>query len=134
MDATSLETATKDLNSLPHADNNTTHNNRLVVFSNANASYDLHGLVRSQLHSHVIVAGSDNSILSHAMSSNRLILTEESVESVTRSVKDILEPKRRVATLVAKGGTGKTQIALRFVDTALLSVSHILSCQRTTDM
>ncbi|KAE9387602.1 hypothetical protein BT96DRAFT_867311, partial [Gymnopus androsaceus JB14] len=51
--------------------------------------------------------------------------TQQEMQKVLRSVEKALEPRQRVATIVANGGTGKTQIVLQFVFNNISRFSNI---------
>lgn len=121
VDATSLETVAKGLASLgPQLENITNHKDHVVVFFNANESCSLEGIIYPLLRFHVLVAGAtETGTFRYASSLARLTLAsnDEALNSTIHSIKGILQTQRRVATLVAKGGTGKTQVALHFLVT-----------------
>ncbi|KAE9391736.1 TPR-like protein [Gymnopus androsaceus JB14] len=101
----------------------------LLVLENANGSV-VEDYIHNLPHSPILVTSTEPAIQKLAsFTAFKFQLpdgaNQQEMQKVLGSIEKVLEPRQRVATLVANGGTGKTQIVLQFVTNSTSRFSNI---------
>ncbi|KAK0184000.1 P-loop containing nucleoside triphosphate hydrolase protein [Armillaria mellea] len=106
------------------------HQPPLLVLENADPSLELDQYLPYSLHNPILIT-STNQAVSHFASAQdyKLELPNsadlQTANSLCQSIEKAFAPLLHVVTIVAKGGTGKTQLVLRFISENLSRFVHI---------
>ncbi|KAF9056923.1 hypothetical protein BDP27DRAFT_1433239 [Rhodocollybia butyracea] len=93
--------------------------NRLLILENADSSLDLEAYIPYSLNTHLLILSTNDGISALA-SGPGCIFTPESnmnkrkLREFVTTVRKAFAPQQHIAALVARGGTGKTQVARKF--------------------
>ncbi len=117
MDASSVE-ALKAIACNIKADDSA-HPPPLLILENADASLELDQYLPYSLHNPILVTSTDQAVSRFASPACDFELPDSAdqwaADGLHWSIEKAFNPLLHIVTLVAKGGTGKTQVVLRFV-------------------
>ncbi|PBK86678.1 hypothetical protein ARMGADRAFT_476795 [Armillaria gallica] len=95
------------------------HPPSLLILENADASLELDQYLLYSLHNPILVTSTDQAVSRFASPACDFELPDSvdqwAADGLCRSIEKAFNPLLHIVTLVAKGGTGKTQVVLRFV-------------------
>ncbi len=98
---------------------NSAHQPPLLVFENADPSLELDQYLPYSLHNPILVTSTNQAVSHFASPACEFklpdFMDQQAADSFCQSIKRAFASKLRVVTIVARGGTGKTQLVLRFV-------------------
>lgn len=99
--------------------NNNAHQPPLLVLENADPSLELDQYLPYSFHNPILVTSTDQAVSRFASPACKFELPDsmdwQTAHSLCQSIEKAFAPLLHVVTIVAKGGTGKTQLVLRFV-------------------
>ncbi|KAK0212000.1 hypothetical protein IW262DRAFT_1518855, partial [Armillaria fumosa] len=139
LDVSSVE-ALKRLKVIVHnikADDNA-YQPSLLVLENADPSLELDKYLPYSLHNPILITSTDQAISRFASAQDYELKLSDSVDqwtvdSLCQSIEKAFASLLHVVTIVARGGTGKTQLVLRFVSENLSRFTHIWFFDATSD-
>ncbi|SJL08058.1 uncharacterized protein ARMOST_11417 [Armillaria ostoyae] len=135
LDASSVE-ALKAIAHNIKADNGA-HPPSLLVLENVDASLELDQYLPYSLHNPILITSTDQAISCFASSACEFELPgsadQQAADGLHRSIETAFIPLLHVVTVVAKGGTGKTQVVLRFVSEDPSRFMHVWFFDATSD-
>ncbi len=98
---------------------NSAHQPPLLVLENADPSLELDQYLPYSLHNPILVTSTNKAVSRFASLGYEFTLSDSmdqwAADSLYQSIKRAFDPLLHVVTIVARGGTGKTQLVLRFV-------------------
>ncbi|KAK0215929.1 hypothetical protein EDD85DRAFT_917001 [Armillaria nabsnona] len=139
LDASSVEALSMGLKVIVHnikADDYA-HQSPLLVFENADPSLELDQYLPYSLHNPILVTSTNQAVSCFASPACRFELPDpidkQAADSLCQSIERAFAPLLHVITIVARGGTGKTQLVLRFVFENLSRFMHVWFFDATSD-
>ncbi len=121
LDASSVEMLSMGLKVIAHnikADDSA-HQSPLLVFENVDPFLELDQYLPYSLHNPILVTSTNQAVSCFASPACEFELPdsmdERAADSLYQSIERVFAPLLHVVTIVARGGTGKTQLVLRFV-------------------
>ncbi|KAK0495724.1 hypothetical protein EDD18DRAFT_251327 [Armillaria luteobubalina] len=119
------------------ADDNA-HQPLLLVLENADPSLELDKYLPYSLHNPILITSIDQAVSHFASAQDyELKLTDSmdqwAADSLCQSIERAFTPLQHIITIVARGGTGKTQLVLKFVSENLSRFTHIWFFDATSD-
>ncbi|KAK0186240.1 P-loop containing nucleoside triphosphate hydrolase protein [Armillaria mellea] len=117
---------------------NDAHSLLLLVLENADASLELDKYLPYSLHNSILVTSTNQAVSCFASASAYKFELLESADwhfadSICQSIKRAFTPQQHVVTIVAKGGTGKTQMVLKFLFENSSRFQHVWFFDATSD-
>ncbi len=98
---------------------NDAHQSPLLVFENADPSLELDQYLPYSLHNPILVTSTNQAVSHFASPACRFELPDSmdqwAADSLCQSIEQAFASLLHVVTIVARGGTGKTQLVLKFV-------------------
>ncbi len=98
---------------------NSAHQPPLLVFENADPSLELDQYLPYSLHNPILMTSTNQAVSRFASPACEFELPDsidqQAADTLRWSMESAFAPLLHVVTIVARGGTGKTQLVLRFV-------------------
>ncbi len=121
LDASSVEAFSMGLKLMVHSikANNSAHQPLLLVLENADPSLKLDQYLPHSFHNPILVTSTNQAVSCFASPACEFELPDsmdqQAADSLHRSIERAFAPLQHIVTIVARGGTGKTQLVLNFV-------------------
>ncbi|KAK0224863.1 hypothetical protein EDD85DRAFT_228926 [Armillaria nabsnona] len=117
--------------------NDSAHPPPLLILENVDAYLELDQYLPYSLHNPILVTSTDQAVSHFASPGCEFELPDSAdqwaAEGLHRSIEKAFNPLLHIVTLVAKGGTGKTQVVLRFVSEDPSRFLHVWFFDVTSD-
>ncbi|KAK0224961.1 P-loop containing nucleoside triphosphate hydrolase protein, partial [Armillaria nabsnona] len=109
----------------------------LLILENVDASLELDQYLPYSLHNPILITSTNQAVSHFASPACALELPDsadqQAADDLCQSIETAFIPLLHVVTIVAKGGTGKTQVVLRFISENLSRFLHVWFFDATSD-
>ncbi|PBK61763.1 hypothetical protein ARMSODRAFT_1025316 [Armillaria solidipes] len=139
LDASSVEALSKELKVIVHniKVNNSAHQPPLLVLENADPFLELDQYLPYSLHNPILMTSTNHAVSCFASPACEFELPDPmdqwAADSLCQSIERAFAPLLHIVTIVARGGTGKTQLVLRFVSENPSRFMHVWFFDATSD-
>ncbi|PBK94557.1 hypothetical protein ARMGADRAFT_965352 [Armillaria gallica] len=139
LDASSVEALSMGLKEIVYniKPNNSVYQPLLLVLENADPSLQLDQYLPYSLHNPILVTSTNKAVSHFASLACEFELFDSTdqwaADSLYRSIERAFAPLLHVVTIVARGGTGKTQLVLQFVSEDPSRFMHVWFFDATSD-
>ncbi|KAK0215325.1 hypothetical protein EDD85DRAFT_445363 [Armillaria nabsnona] len=139
LDASSVEALSMGLKLMVHSikANNSAHQPLLLVLENADPSLKLDQYFPHSFHNPILMTSTNQAVSCLASPACKFELPDsmdqQAADSLHRSIERAFASLQHIVTIVARGGTGKTQLVLNFVSKDTFRFIHVWFFDATSD-
>ncbi|KIK57553.1 hypothetical protein GYMLUDRAFT_46125 [Collybiopsis luxurians FD-317 M1] len=108
----------------------------VLVLENTDPSVTIQDYLPGWLYVPILITSTSQNISNKAFSVNFQLFdsaNQKEIKELAEEIKKVLQPQQHIVTLVASGGTGKTQVVLKFVSENSFRFSNVWFFDATSD-